>query len=53
VTEVPIWYQSPYRQVWQTAVEENLPLFFDGSMGAEELIDTVVTTVEDEIAFDS
>ncbi|HEX2620594.1 MAG TPA: extracellular solute-binding protein [Phototrophicaceae bacterium] len=53
VTEVPVWYQSPYRQVWMTAVDENMPLFFDGSMAAEELVDLVVTTVEDEIAFDS
>jgi hypothetical protein len=34
-------------------VDENMPLFFDGSMAAEELVDLVVTTVEDEIAFDS
>jgi hypothetical protein len=53
VTEVPVWYQSPYRQVWRTAVDENMPLFFEGSMDAETLVDTVVTTVEDEIAFDS
>lgn len=53
VTEVPVWYQSPYRQVWMTAVDENMPLFFDGSMAAEELVDLVVTTVEDEIALDS
>jgi multiple sugar transport system substrate-binding protein/arabinosaccharide transport system substrate-binding protein len=53
VTEVPIWYQSPYRQVWMTAVDDNMPLFFDGSMDAEALVDIVVTTVEDEIAFDS
>jgi hypothetical protein len=52
-TEVPVWYQSPYRAVFRDAVGELMPLFFEGSMSAEELIDEVILTVEDEIAFDN
>jgi ABC-type glycerol-3-phosphate transport system substrate-binding protein len=52
-TEVPVWYQSPYRAVFRDAVGELMPLFFEGSMSAEELIDEVIFTVEEEIAFDS
>ena len=52
-TEVPVWYQSPYRAVFRDAVGELMPLFFEGDMSAEELIDEVIFTVEDEIAFDS
>lgn len=52
-TEVPIWYQSPYRAAFRDAVGELMPLFFDGSMSAEEFIDEVIFIVEDEIAFDS
>lgn len=51
-TEVPIWYQSPYRVTFQTSIGELMPLFFDGDMDAETLIDEVIFTVEDEIAFD-
>ena len=36
-----------------TAMSERLPLFFDGSMDAQTLIDEVIFIVEDEIAFDS
>ncbi|MAU08344.1 MAG: hypothetical protein CL607_00865 [Anaerolineaceae bacterium] len=53
VTEVPVWYQSPYRAVWNDAITERMPLFFDGSMDAQTLIDEVIFIVEDEIAFDS
>jgi multiple sugar transport system substrate-binding protein len=52
-TEVPVWYQSPYRAVFRDAVGERMPLFFDGSMDAETLIDEVIFTVEDEISFDN
>jgi hypothetical protein len=30
-----------------------MPLYFDGDIDAESLIDDVIFTVEDEIAFDS
>jgi hypothetical protein len=53
VTEVPVWYQSPYRVAFKTVVGELMPLYFDGEMEAESLIDQVIFTVEDEIAFDS
>jgi multiple sugar transport system substrate-binding protein len=52
-TEVPVWYQSPYRAVFNDAIGELMPLFYEGSMSAEELIDEVIFIVEDEITFDS
>ncbi|QPC80823.1 carbohydrate ABC transporter substrate-binding protein [Phototrophicus methaneseepsis] len=53
VTEVPVWYQSPYRAVWMDAITERMPLFFDGDIDAATFVDEVGYIVEDEIAFDS
>ena len=52
-SEIPVWYQSSYRADALDAINERLPLFFDGGLDAETLVDEVIFTVEDEIAFDN
>jgi ABC-type glycerol-3-phosphate transport system substrate-binding protein len=51
VDSVPVWYQSPFRSNWSTAVADNLPLLFDGSMTAEAFVDEVVSLTQDAIDF--
>jgi hypothetical protein len=48
---VPVWYQSPFRSSWSTAVGDNLPLLFDGSMSAEAFVDEVTLRTQDAIDF--
>ena len=49
--DTPVYYQSANRAFFLDAVEANLPLFFDGSASAEEFVDSVVRTTQDEIDF--
>lgn len=49
--DVPVWYQSPFRPNWATAVGDNLPLLFDGSMTPEEFVDEVIFLTQDAIDF--
>lgn len=51
--DVPIWYQSPFRAAWATAISDNLPLLFDGTLSPEEFVDEVIMITEDEIRFGS
>ncbi len=51
VDDVPIWYQSVYRGAFADAVNAEMPLFYDGSITADEFLDTVIAAVEDEIEF--
>lgn len=48
---VPVWYQSPFRSNWSTAVGDNLPLLFDGSMSPEDFVDQVIALTQDAIDF--
>ncbi len=49
--DVPVFYQSPNRGFYLTAVGDNLPLFFDGSYTGEQFLDVVIQITEDEIFF--
>ena len=49
--DTPVYYQSANRAFFLDAVAANLPLFFDGSVSAEEFVDRVVQTTQDEIDF--
>jgi ABC-type glycerol-3-phosphate transport system substrate-binding protein len=51
--DTPIWYQSPFRAAWLTAVGDNLPLLFDGTISPEDFVDEVIFITEDEIMFGS
>jgi ABC-type glycerol-3-phosphate transport system substrate-binding protein len=51
--DVPVWYQSPFRAAWATAVSDNLPLLFDGSLSPEAFVDEVIRVTEEEIMFGS
>jgi ABC-type glycerol-3-phosphate transport system substrate-binding protein len=48
---VPVWYQSPFRANWSTAVGDNLPLLFDGSLTPEAFVDTVSAATQEAIDF--
>jgi arabinosaccharide transport system substrate-binding protein len=48
---VPVWYQSPFRVSWQTAIGSNLPLLFDGSLTSEAFVDTVTAATQEAIDF--
>jgi ABC-type glycerol-3-phosphate transport system substrate-binding protein len=49
--EVPVWYQSPFRSNWSTAVTDNLPLLFDGTLSPEAFVDEVTRITQDAIDF--
>jgi len=49
--DVPVWYQSPFRAAGATAVSDNLPLLFDGSMTPEAFVDEVVRRTQEAIDF--
>jgi len=49
--EVPVWYQSPFGSVANTALGDNLPGLFDGTVTPEQFVDTVVQTTQDAIDF--
>lgn len=49
--DTPLLYQSPNRPAYLTAVVDNLPLFFDGTLSGEAFINAVVQYTEDEIFF--
>jgi arabinosaccharide transport system substrate-binding protein len=48
---VPVWYQSPFRSDWGTAVHDNLPLLFDGTLTPEAFVDAVTTKTQEAIDF--
>lgn len=49
--DVPAWYQSPFLPNAITAMGDNLPGLFDGSLTPEAFVDTVVKTTQDAIDF--
>jgi ABC-type glycerol-3-phosphate transport system substrate-binding protein len=49
--EVPVWYQSPFGSVANTALGDNLPGLFDGSLTPEAFVDNVVRATQDAIDF--
>lgn len=49
--DVPVWYQSPFRSNWLTAVSDNLPALFDGSMTPEAFVDEVHRVTQEAIDF--
>ncbi|MBV7331418.1 ABC transporter substrate-binding protein [Chloroflexi bacterium TSY] len=48
--DTPIWYQSQFRDAFQTEFTAQLPAFFEGTTTDEELIDAVVEVTNKEIA---
>ena len=52
-TDVPVWYQSPYRSDWMTAAGNDLPGLFDGSMTPEAFVDDIITQTQNAIDFGS
>ena len=51
VDDVPIWYQSVHRAVFESQMGAEMSLFFSGEISADEALDNVIAYVEDEIAF--
>jgi ABC-type glycerol-3-phosphate transport system substrate-binding protein len=49
--EVPVWYQSPFGAAAGTAMGDNLPALFDGTMTPEAFVDTVIQLTQDAIDF--
>ena len=49
--DVPAWYQSPFGSNANTAIGDNLPLLFDGTLSPEAFVDTVVQVTQDAIDF--
>ncbi|MEZ4669854.1 MAG: extracellular solute-binding protein [Anaerolineae bacterium] len=49
--DVPAWYQSPFLPSALTAMGDNLPALFDGSLTPEAFVDKVVQTTQDAIDF--
>jgi len=49
--QVPVWYQSPFRSNFNTAVGDNLPLLFDGTMTPEAFVDKVISVTQEAIDF--
>jgi ABC-type glycerol-3-phosphate transport system substrate-binding protein len=49
--DVPAWYQSPFLPNAITAMGDNLPSLFDGSMAPDQFVDTVVQITQDAIDF--
>jgi ABC-type glycerol-3-phosphate transport system substrate-binding protein len=49
--EVPVWYQSPFGAAANTAMGDNLPGLFDGTLTPEQFVDNVVTTTQEAIDF--
>ena len=49
--DVPAWYQSPFLPNAITALGDNLPNLFDGSMTPDQFVDKVVQITQDAIDF--
>lgn len=49
--EVPVWYQSPFGSNANTALGDNLPGLFDGTLTPEAFVDKVVKTTQEAIDF--
>jgi ABC-type glycerol-3-phosphate transport system substrate-binding protein len=49
--EVPVWYQSPFGAAAGTALGDNLPGLFDGTLTPEAFVDQVVATTQEVIDF--
>jgi len=48
---IPVWYQSQFRSAFQDSMTAELVRFYNGEITAEEVLDNVISVVEDEIAF--
>jgi ABC-type glycerol-3-phosphate transport system substrate-binding protein len=49
--EVPVWYQSPIRGVFETALNAQLNAFYSGQITAEQMMDMTVAQTEEAIRF--
>lgn len=49
--QVPVWYQSPFGAAASTALGDNLPSLFDGTLTPEQFVDRVVETTQESIDF--
>jgi ABC-type glycerol-3-phosphate transport system substrate-binding protein len=49
--DVPAWYQSPFGAAANTALGDNLPGLFDGTLTPEQFVDNVVNTTQEVIDF--
>jgi ABC-type glycerol-3-phosphate transport system substrate-binding protein len=49
--QVPVWYQSPFGAAANTAMGDNLPGLFDGTLTPEQFVDRVVETTQETIDF--
>jgi ABC-type glycerol-3-phosphate transport system substrate-binding protein len=49
--QVPVWYQSPFGAAANTAMGDNLPGLFDGTLTPEQFVDNVVNTTQEAIDF--
>ncbi|MFN8447803.1 MAG: extracellular solute-binding protein [Anaerolineae bacterium] len=49
--DVPAWYPSPFLPNAKTALGDNLPALFDGSLTPEAFVDNSVSTVQEAIDF--
>jgi hypothetical protein len=49
--DVPAWYQSPFLPSALTAMGDNLPGLFDGTLTPDAFVDNSVKTTQDAIDF--
>jgi ABC-type glycerol-3-phosphate transport system substrate-binding protein len=49
--DVPVWYQSPFGAAANTALGDNLPGLFDGSLTPEAFVDAVINATQEAIDF--
>ncbi|HLU10072.1 MAG TPA: extracellular solute-binding protein [Oceanobacillus sp.] len=49
--DVPSWYQNPFLPNALTAMGDNLPGLFDGSLTPEQFVDNVIRATQDAIDF--
>ena len=50
-TDIPVWYQSPFRSDFQTVAANDLPALFDGSMTPEDFVNDIITQTQNAIDF--
>lgn len=50
-SEMPVWYQSPFRSNFQQAAGDNLPLLFDGTLTPEAYVDELIRLTQEAIDF--
>jgi arabinosaccharide transport system substrate-binding protein len=49
--DIPAWYQNPFLPNAITAMGDNLPGLFDGTLTPDQFVDTVVQTTQEAIDF--